>query len=98
MGCAALDLFDVRTGVLDPWGRFGCGPSGRPFQPGDQITYYVTGLSARVRVFEAARLTTDWDPTNPNENVPYYAKKIEDVYDKFRPFLGISPEQLGLDL
>jgi DNA polymerase elongation subunit (family B) len=72
--------------------------SGRPFQPGDQITYYVAGQGTRVRVFEAAKLAAEWDPEHPDENVPYYAKKLEDLHKKFEPFLGGGPAQLGLDL
>jgi len=72
--------------------------SGRPFQPGDQITYYVAGQGRSVRVFEAAKLAAEWDPSHPDENVPYYAKKLEDLNRKFQPFLGADRVQLGLGL
>ena len=72
--------------------------SGRPFQPGDQITYYVAGQGKNVRVFETAKLAAEWDPAQPDENVPYYAKKLEELYKKFQPFLAAGNAQLGLDL
>lgn len=72
--------------------------SGRPFQPGDQVTYYVAGTGKGVRVFESARLASQWDPAAPDENVDYYTKKLEDLYRKFAPLLlpGHPPLDLGL--
>ena len=60
--------------------------SERPYLSGDQISYYVTGRAARVKVAEAARLASEYDPNNPDENVPYYQAKLADLYEKFRPF------------
>ncbi len=60
--------------------------SGRAYQPGDQITYYVTGDSANVKVYENAKLASDWDPSAPDENVAYYARKLEALCRKFEPF------------
>ncbi|WP_245693506.1 DNA polymerase domain-containing protein [Deferrisoma camini] len=65
--------------------------SGRPYRPGDQITYYVTGSSPKVRVFEAARLASEWDPSAPDENTAYYAAKLESLYRKFRSFWETPP-------
>ncbi|MHB8767111.1 MAG: DNA polymerase domain-containing protein [Deferrisomatales bacterium] len=72
--------------------------SGRPFQPGDQISYYVAGQAKTVKVFEAAKPVSAWDPAHPDENVSYYAKKLEDLYRKFRPLAEGGPAQLDLDL
>ena len=72
--------------------------SGRPFQPGDQVTYYVTGTKKNVRVFENAKSASQWDPDNPDENVEYYANKLEAVHKKFRPFVEAAGEgQLELN-
>lgn len=60
--------------------------SARPYQPGDQISYYVSGTSKKVRVHEAARLASEWDPKNPDENVEYYKAKLVELAEKFRPF------------
>ncbi|MBI4269450.1 MAG: DNA polymerase II [Candidatus Rokubacteria bacterium] len=66
--------------------------SGRPLQPGDQVSYYVTGRSAHVTVNEYARLLTDWDPARPDENTEYYQAKVHEIWERFRPFT----EQEGL--
>ena len=64
---------------------------------GDQVTYYVTGTKKSVRVFEAAKPVSQWDPEKPDENVEYYAKKLEDLYKKFLPFVRTATEgQLDL--
>jgi DNA polymerase elongation subunit (family B) len=60
--------------------------SERAYQPGDQVSYYVAGTSRRVKVHEAAKLASQWDPQNPDENVDYYKAKLVELEDKFRPF------------
>jgi DNA polymerase, archaea type len=66
--------------------------SSRPYQPGDQVSYYVCGAGKRVKVNEAAKLATEWNPAEPDENTAYYIAKLEDLYEKFRPLI----EQNGL--
>ncbi|MFQ5882033.1 MAG: DNA polymerase domain-containing protein [Candidatus Methylomirabilales bacterium] len=61
--------------------------SARPYQPGDQVSYYVTGRGVKVKVHEAARLASQWDPEHPDENVEYYKAKLLDLYAKFKPFI-----------
>src|SRR5678816_1507422 len=41
--------------------------SRRPYQAGDQVSYYVAG-GGRVKVADAARLAALWDPAAPDEN------------------------------
>ena len=68
--------------------------SGRAVQPGDQISYYVTGRSAGVAVNEYARLATEWDPARPDENVEYYQAKVREIWARFRAFVefdGLRP-------
>ncbi len=60
--------------------------SERPYQPGDQISYYVSGTSKKVKVHEAAKLASEWDPQSPDENVEYYKAKLVELSEKFRPF------------
>jgi DNA polymerase elongation subunit (family B) len=76
--------------------------SGRSFQPGDQVTYYVSGRGKTVRVFECARFASDWDAKKPDENTEYYVKKVEDLCRKFQPLLKSptreAPPELDLDL
>jgi DNA polymerase elongation subunit (family B) len=66
--------------------------SARPYQPGDQVSYYVCGDDKRVKVNEAAKLATEWNPATPDENTAYYVSKLDDLYEKFRPLI----EQNGL--
>ncbi len=61
--------------------------SERPYQPGDQISYYVTGNGAKVKINENCKLASQWDPKNPDENVEHYKEKLKELYEKFRPFI-----------
>jgi len=66
--------------------------SARPYQPGDQVSYYVAGDGFRVKVNESAKLATSWDPEAPDEHTAYYVGKVRELYEKFRPLI----EQDGL--
>ncbi|MBU0678303.1 MAG: DNA polymerase II [Verrucomicrobia bacterium] len=71
--------------------------SGRAYQAGDQISYYVTGAKKSVAVYEAARSVAEWDPDNRDENVPYYVAKLEALYKKFATIENETAQQeLGL--
>jgi DNA polymerase elongation subunit (family B) len=59
----------------------------RPYQPGDQISYYVTGAKAKVKISENCKLASQWDPEHPDENVEHYKAKLNELYEKFRPFI-----------
>lgn len=61
--------------------------SARSYQPGDQVSYYVSGQGTKVKVHEAAKLASQWDPKQPDENVEYYKAKLRDLHKKFRPFI-----------
>ncbi|HSE06077.1 MAG TPA: DNA polymerase domain-containing protein [Methylomirabilota bacterium] len=66
----------------------------RSYQPGDQVSYYVTGESRRVKVNEAAKLAAEWIEAAPDENTAYYVTKLQELYEKFRPLIerdGLSP-------
>jgi DNA polymerase elongation subunit (family B) len=68
----------------------------RPYQPGDQISYYVTGRGLKVKVNEAAKLASQWDPAAPDENVEHYQAKLRELWEKFRPLVeqdGLIPVQ-----
>ena len=60
--------------------------SQRPYLSGDQISYYVSGRGANVKVASAAKMAADYNPDSPDENVEYYQAKLADLYEKFRPF------------
>ena len=59
----------------------------RPYQPGDQVSYYVTGTKAKVKISENSKLAGDWNAANPDENVEHYKAKLAELYEKFRPFI-----------
>ena len=61
--------------------------SGRDYQPGDAISYYVTGSNKKVKIFEAAKRADQWDPKAPDENIPFYLSRLDDLYKKFEPFI-----------
>jgi DNA polymerase elongation subunit (family B) len=59
----------------------------RPYNSGDQISYYVTGKGLRVKVNAAARMVSEYDPAKPDENVEYYSAKLDELYAKFKPYI-----------
>jgi DNA polymerase I len=61
--------------------------SGREYQAGDQLSYYVTGSRKNVIAYENCRLASQWDPSHPDENVAYYRTKLEELYEKFKAYL-----------
>ncbi len=61
--------------------------SQRPYNSGDQISYYVAGRGTKVKVNAAARLASDYDSANPDENREYYQAKLEELFAKFKPYV-----------
>ena len=61
--------------------------SGRSYRAGDQISYYVTGETKKVKVYENSKLASLYDPASPDENVPYYQDKLRALIEKFGEFL-----------
>jgi len=61
--------------------------SGRAYQPGDQISYYVTGDGKRVSVYDNCKLVEDFDPARRDENIDYYLDKLKALYKKFAEML-----------
>src|SRR5437868_9261804 len=57
--------------------------SGRNYKPGDQISYYIKATPKKVPAYEAAKLASDFDPENRDENVDYYVAKLDDLMKKF---------------
>src|SRR4029434_1682600 len=62
----------------------------RRHQPGDQISYYVTGTKANVNINENCKLIADWDGAKPDENVEHYKAKLRELYDKFKPWIELA--------
>jgi DNA polymerase elongation subunit (family B) len=57
--------------------------SGRNYRPGDQISYYIKATPKKVPAYEAAKLASDFDPQNRDENIDYYIAKLDDLVKKF---------------
>jgi DNA polymerase elongation subunit (family B) len=74
--------------------------SGRPYKPGDQVSYYIKSTPKKVPAYEAARLATDFDPRNRDENIDYYVAKLDELVKKFTgiPTAASAPTQESLAL
>jgi DNA polymerase elongation subunit (family B) len=58
--------------------------SGRNYKPGDQVSYYIKATPKKVAAYEAAKVASDFDPQNRDENVDYYVAKLDELVKKFR--------------
>ncbi len=65
--------------------------SGRNYRPGDQISYYIKATPKKVSAYEAAKLASDFDPQNRDENVDYYVAKLDDLVKKFSGLITTAP-------
>jgi len=59
---------------------------GRLARQGDRISYYITGDDANPRGSENCKSADDWDPNFPDENVPYYLRRLAEFSEKFGEF------------
>jgi DNA polymerase, archaea type len=66
--------------------------SGRAYKPGDQISYYVKATAKKVAAYEAAKLASEFDSQNRDENVNYYVTKLDELVKKFA---GIRADVAG---
>jgi DNA polymerase elongation subunit (family B) len=69
--------------------------SGRNYRPGDQISYYVKATPKKVAAYEAAKLASEFDPQNRDENIDYYVAKLDELVKKFGGVVP-APEQVPL--
>jgi len=75
--------------------------SGRNYKPGAQISYYIKATPKKVPAYEAAKLASDFDPQNRDENVDYYVAKLNELAKKFAGLItatGSIPKQESLAL
>jgi DNA polymerase elongation subunit (family B) len=66
--------------------------SGRAYKPGDQVSYYIKSTPKKVPAYEAARLASDFDPQNRDENVDYYVTKLDDLVKKFAGVAAVASD------
>ena len=74
--------------------------SGRSYKPGDQVSYYIKSTPKKVPAYEAAKLASEFDPRNRDENVDYYVAKLADLVKKFSGLTDVAspPRQESLAL
>ena len=74
--------------------------SGRNYKPGDQVSYYIKATPKKVAAYEAAKLATEFNPENRDENVDYYVAKLDDLMKKFSGLTAVAsaPKQESLAL
>lgn len=70
--------------------------SGRNYKPGEQISYYIKATPKKVAAYEAAKLATDFDPQNRDENVDYYVAKLDELVKKFASVAPAEAKQATL--
>jgi DNA polymerase elongation subunit (family B) len=70
--------------------------SAQDYKAGDQIRYYISGDSKKVTAYEAAKPLDQYDPSKPDENIPYYSDKLHDLAAKFQPFFPKERDLFGL--
>jgi DNA polymerase elongation subunit (family B) len=74
--------------------------SDRNYKPGDQISYYIRATPKKVPAYEAAKLASEFDLENRDENIDYYIAKLDELVKKFRGLTNAAstPEQESLAL
>ena len=76
-------------------------PRQRPkLQAGEQISYYIKATPKKVAAYEAAKLASEFDPENRDENIDYYVAKLDELVKKFRGLTETTsiPKQESLAL
>ena len=66
--------------------------SGRNYKPGDQISYYIKATPKKIAAYEAAKLSSEFDPQNRDENGDYYVAKLNELVKKFSDMIS-APAQ-----
>jgi DNA polymerase I len=67
--------------------------SGRNYKPGNQISYYIKATPKKVPAYEAAKLASDFDPQNRDENVDFYIAKLDELVKKFASIIPAAEQE-----
>ena len=59
---------------------------GIELKPGDAVTYYVSGDSAKVKAYEVAKHINEFNPDRPDLNIPYYEKRLAETFKRVKEF------------
>src|SRR6266478_5083205 len=63
------------------------------YRPGDQISYYVKATPKKVPAYEAAKLASEFDSQNRDENIDYYITKLDDLVKKFASIIPAAEQE-----
>ena len=75
--------------------------SSHNYRPGEQISYYIKATPKKVPAYEAAKLASEFDPQNRDENIDYYVAKLDELMKKFGGLAaaaGLTAKQESLAL
>ena len=64
--------------------------SGRAYEAGDQVSYYITGTKKSVAAHAAARMVSEWDPAKPDINAAYYTAKLDALLERLESGQGLG--------
>ncbi|NTV59927.1 MAG: DNA polymerase [Chlorobiaceae bacterium] len=53
---------------------------------GDRITFYVSGTGTGSSFYDKGKLASEWKKDNPDENIHFYLKRLDEHCQKFLPF------------
>ena len=67
--------------------------SGRNYRPGDQISYYIKATPKKVAAYEAAKLASEFDLKNRDENIDYYIAKLDELVKKFSSMVPAAEQE-----
>jgi len=67
--------------------------SGRAYEAGDQVSYYITGTKKTVAMHAAAKLVSDWNPEQPDVNLAYYSAKLNALCERLASGQGLADEK-----
>ncbi len=59
---------------------------GGQVRQGTKISYYISGTEANPRSFESCKSVEDWNPSFPDQNKPYYLRRLDEFSEKFMEF------------
>ena len=67
--------------------------SSRNYRPGEQISYYIKATPKKVPAYEAAKLASEFDPQNRDENIDYYVAKLDELVKKFASMIPTAEQE-----
>lgn len=62
----------------------------RKLRPGDQVSYYISGDKATVRGFEMAKPIRSYNPAEPDYNIKYYLRKLDQTLKRVMSYSHVN--------